>query len=54
MRDYDIAYAVKDPLSKEVHCYEVLDKDGISLGWESLAYIQRYNIPVRDIKRNPL
>lgn len=46
MLDPDIAYAVLEyPGTK--FPYGVRDKDGILLGFQSQAYVERYRIPIK-------
>ena len=48
VKDPDVSHTIKDTDVIGVNCYEVFDQNGYSLGYESKAYIEKYNIPVRE------
>ena len=53
--DPDIAYAIFHPESKSPWKYEVVNAEGITLGYEGEDYIEKYNVTVKhkDVHGNP-
>jgi hypothetical protein len=46
MRDAVTEYAVKDSTILSIWCYELFDKEGMSLGYQTEAYCTKYKIPI--------